>query len=1154
MVIKKRAILGLFILFIFMGMSIFVNAAVNVSLMYPSTCGNQYQTCSSPFKGNITNPGILWEYVYAGQNNYLQIWAVADDINNDDIVETCISAKDNYVRCLNALTGVEVWNASMGTGTLGIPSPLIADLFADGQKQVIQGNREAKFRVFNGTNGQLLWNVSLPGGSSSNSPTGGPLAINLTGDAQKELIFQTVSGSAAGLYTFLNNGTSLWNYTGAAVWFAPALGDMNGDGIDELVFSFGSNVSILFKNGTLYKTMFLSLPESLNGSLYGVGSVALTDINSDGNLEIITDSESGWIYAFYPNGTQIWRTQLSHYLLQDGIAIADIDEDGKFEGVVDCYDISTDAVNLEDGSVLWKNWGGSSTGSVTIADIDNDDHLEVISITDGKLNFLNGKYGYSESTLDINTAMHHASPTVADINGDGFLEIIVGGRNSVGNYPSEFSNKLVAVVDSGISQSSSYKNSGLLNEKSINWKVRSKNVFLSNNIYETLDTNISPSVRTFANISLPLNFSLIGDDLNNDGNVELVGVTNVSVNYWNSSGNLIWNSTVGNSTNKIVGSVLIADPNNDNISEILVQTSITLSILNVSNGNIIWNYTHSSLDVNTGYVVVSDFDGDNQNEIFYNFFQYFSKSLVLRYNKTVIHNPYYNANTFSADMPIADFNKDGVMDGVRIKTSGVISIESQVDESIIASTKIPGEVITSSTGNIDNDSYYDIIVGTRAKSSSYDPASLTLGGLNSGVWGLVYRDNNHSLTQLWNFSSANVTTQLAIGDLNEDNINEVVFGDKNNSVFCIRADNGWLIWNITLPSQALYSPMITSFGNQKVAIVTTNSSIFIFNSSGGLIYNYNDSQGFSYSPIILDLEHRGKGSLLVGTLAGNITLINFSSNSNLISEGHNLVINFSNISYSLNQLGRSTVRDIDANLTEYSSSRVLFSLEGDSNINVTLTNLSSNIIYVVKNTRDANSSDSYQYLSSDNNGALTFDLALGSLHILDIYPYIAPVSECIGCACTNSCGSGSLLYNINYEKLTTGFTQMMKNGNKLFMNFGIVNHTLILNKILNNSVNITIQSDPVTLIMVNGEEKKLNLSSTNYYDFYIKLNNISGLRANFTIAIINESICRIISVDNLSKEENVFPFSERVEFNCFLALGISLFILFILAVVYFRKK
>jgi subtilisin family serine protease len=90
------------------------------------------------------------------------------------------------------------------------------------------------------------------------------------------------------------------------------------------------------------------------------------------------------------------------------------------------------------------------------------------------------------------------------------------------------------------------------------------------------------------------------------------------------------------------------------------------------------------------------------------------------------------------------------------------------------------------------------------------------------------------------------------------------------------------------------------------------------------------------------------------------------------------------------------------------------------------------------------------------------------------------------------------------------------------------NHTITINKVSSNYANITIQSNPVNLILYVGNEKKLNMSSPDYYDLYIRLNSISNNKANITIKSINEKIIKISDeIQQGNKTQNNFNKSSR---------------------------
>ena len=77
------------------------------------------------------------------------------------------------------------------------------------------------------------------------------------------------------------------------------------------------------------------------------------------------------------------------------------------------------------------------------------------------------------------------------------------------------------------------------------------------------------------------------------------------------------------------------------------------------------------------------------------------------------------------------------------------------------------------------------------------------------------------------------------------------------------------------------------------------------------------------------------------------------------------------------------------------------------------------------------------------------------------------------------------------------------------MNNKSLEHILIVNNIKDNSINITILSNPINLLLVVGQSVKINLTSSNYYDLYVKLDSIENNKAKLTIRTINEEIPKI---------------------------------------------
>lgn len=103
-------------------------------------------------------------------------------------------------------------------------------------------------------------------------------------------------------------------------------------------------------------------------------------------------------------------------------------------------------------------------------------------------------------------------------------------------------------------------------------------------------------------------------------------------------------------------------------------------------------------------------------------------------------------------------------------------------------------------------------------------------------------------------------------------------------------------------------------------------------------------------------------------------------------------------------------------------------------------------------------------------------------------------------------GGGSAITTLSESQLSSGVSKKLNSGEKVNIIINNQNHSLQLNKILNNSVNLTIRSEPIVIIISLGEERKINLTSINYYDLYIKVENVTKNSAGITLKEINESI------------------------------------------------
>ena len=193
-----------------------------------------------------------------------------------------------------------------------------------------------------------------------------------------------------------------------------ALGDLDGDGdVDILVGDsfFGSpGVSVLKNNGdqTFAAPVYYSAP--LNEV---VGEVALSDFDSDGDLDAFATIRGDFdqmtkIKVWRNNGDGTFAAPIEFTTGQGpaGIVIADFTGDGKPD-------------------VVTANYGGSS-----------------ISIL--RHNGLTGDSAGFLPPVNFSTANHAEKIAAADVNGDGILDVVVGGQVGIG-----FDATLAVMINTG---------------------------------------------------------------------------------------------------------------------------------------------------------------------------------------------------------------------------------------------------------------------------------------------------------------------------------------------------------------------------------------------------------------------------------------------------------------------------------------------------------------------------------------------------------------------------------------------------------------------------------------------------------------------------------------------------------------------------------
>jgi len=275
---------------------------------------------------------------------------------------------------------------------------------------------------------------------------------DLNGDDVKDVIAAEYDNEYYDVYSKIyaidgTDGSTIWTYTLNAGVRSMTIGDINNDGVMDVVAGEGSGSPdpdgrVHAIDGTDGDVIWIFVP---GGTGDTNGDVAIGNFNGDEYPDVAVACWDDYVYAVDgETGNQLWSKYIGSIFVTS-VATGDVNGDDVDDvafanSYLAGWDNYQGVLNGSDGSTIWTQTVLFKVESALMADIDNDDSLEVVFGVENdddelEIHVRDASNGDLEWNYTVGTSIANPDAFLFtnDVDEDGDIDLIVGNEY-VNNY------------------------------------------------------------------------------------------------------------------------------------------------------------------------------------------------------------------------------------------------------------------------------------------------------------------------------------------------------------------------------------------------------------------------------------------------------------------------------------------------------------------------------------------------------------------------------------------------------------------------------------------------------------------------------------------------------------------------------------------------